>query len=550
MFYLLFSILFVVMALCAVLSGMRKGKNFVWSYSMVGLAAVIVAAVAAAFLSAKVSFLLFNLLFSIIKGGTGDFATLLTSLPVMVEALSAIASMFVAPLLFFVLFAVLRRLLEWGAKSVLRVLFKNKGTETPSYTAESGKKGKTKKLSARKKKRQQAEACFRVYGKTNVLGRLCGALCGLFMFLAMMIPTVGMLGILGDMTAWGLADSTNPVMQSMVEFVDAAANNKGAQSVRVLGGDALYSMMTTYEVDGEKASLENETNLLGTIGHAISDMTNKEVSRKDAAETVREIDDAFSETALIPSVLPDFMNAAKDSWDRGEEYCGIEKPASEKNGGLIVPILNVFGNSSKETIHEDIATLVDSMAYMVEKDALTDVIDDPMSMFEKQDVTAKVMCDLLKNDHLAPLVGDISEYGIALFGESMGATMTDIDLDSSDIKNPETEAMMLAATLAEMAEMTKTIDRIGLNNPETIVALGPVLDSFAWTETVGRENTDKMLVNILTSPTMMSATHLDYEQSKETADLMVAGAKMSSYTVQLEGLVAKIQAGAEFKFGN
>ena len=132
----------------------------------------------------------------------------------------------------------------------------------------------------------------------------------------------------------------------------------------------------------------------------------------------------------------------------------------------------------------------------------------------------------------------------------MGATMTDIDLDSSDIKNPETEAMMLAETLAEMAEMTKTIDRIGLNNPETIVALGPVLDSFAWTETVGRENTDKMLVNILTSPTMMSATHLDYEQSKETADLMVAGAKMSSYTAQLEGLVAKIQAGAEFKFGN
>ena len=552
MFYLLFTLLFVVMALLAVLGGMRKGKKYIWSYSVARLVVAIVSAVAAAFLSAKLSFFVFQLIFSAIEGGTGDFAMLLTSVPVMVEALSALVSMFVAPVMFYVVFSILRHLLNLLAKTVLRSIAKKRAlkkgtlvTETESAasaedaTVTSGKKSK-------KKKKHKDDGYFRVDKKKNPLGGLCGAVCGLVVFLFTMIPAVGMLGILSDMTAWGLSDSMNPITQNIVEFVDAGANNKGAQAVRVMGGDALYSMMTTYEVDGEKATLAKETNLLGTVGHAIADMTNKELPRKDAADTVRQIDDAFKETTLIPAVLPDFMNAAKATWDRGEEYCGIDRPGSGKNGGLIVPILNVFGNSSKETINDDISTLIDSMAYMVEKDALTDVKDDPMSMFKKKDVTAKVMCDLLKNDHLAPLVGDVSEYGIHLFGETIGTTMDNIDLDSSKVNNPEMEAALLAEALAEMAELTETIKRGGQNDLSSIVAFGPLMDQMALTETVGRENTDKMMVNILASNHMTSLTKLSREDSLAAAEKITEGAKTTSYTWQLSELATMIAMKEQF----
>ncbi|MBQ2999479.1 MAG: hypothetical protein IJD64_03365, partial [Clostridia bacterium] len=387
MFYILFSVLFAVMAVLAVLNGMRKGKKYIWSYSVARLIVAVVSAVASAFLSAKISFAAFRALFKIAEGGSGNFAQLLTSVPLMSEAFSALASMFVAPILFYVVFWLLRHVLDLVAKIILRSIAKSrakkKGTldveETVAETAEedsvvSGKKAKKNK----KKKKHKDDGYFRIRGKKNPLGKLCGALCGLVVFLFTMIPAVGMLGILNDMTAWGLAGSTHPILQNIVEFVDAGANNVGAKAVRAVGGDALYSVMTTYEVGGEKATLAKETNLLGTIGHALSDMTNKDISRKDAADSVKKIDDAFKETTLIPSVLPEFLNAAKTSWDTGEEYCGVKKPSFGKLDGLVHPILNVLGNSTKETVNDDATTLVDSMAYMVEKDVLTEVKQDPM----------------------------------------------------------------------------------------------------------------------------------------------------------------------------
>jgi hypothetical protein len=308
-----------------------------------------------------------------------------------------------------------------------------------------------------------------------------------------------------------------------------------------VGGDALYSIMTTYEVGGEKATLAKETNLLGTIGHALSDMTSKDVPRKDAAESVQKIDDAFKETTLIPSVLPEFLNAAKTSWDAGEEYCGVKKPSFGKIDGLVHPILNVLGNSTKETINDDTETLVDSMAYMVEKDVLTEVKQDPMSMFKKKDVTEKVMGDLLKNAHLAPLVGDLSEFGIDLFGEAMGAKMENIDLDSAKVENRELEAKLLAETLAEMAAMTETVKTGGLKDLTAITSLGPLMDAMAATETIGKENTDKMIVNLLTSERLISVTGLDAEKSREAAEKINEGAKIVGYTPMLNDLAAKIE---------
>ena len=550
MFYILFSVLFAVMAVLAVLNGMRKGKKYIWTYSVARLVVAVVSAVASAFLSAKISFLVFRSLFTVAEGGSGNFAKLLTSVPLMSEALSALASMFVAPILFYVVFWLLRHVLDLVAKIVLRSIAKSrakkKGTldveDTVAETTEeesvaSGKKAKKNK----KKKKHKDDGYFRVRGKKNPLGKLCGALCGLVVFLFTMIPAVGMLGILNDMTAWGLAGSTHPILQNIVEFVDAGANNVGAKAVRAVGGDALYSIMTTYEVGGEKATLAKETNLLGTIGHALSDMTSKDVPRKDAAESVQKIDDAFKETTLIPSVLPEFLNAAKTSWDAGEEYCGVKKPSFGKIDGLVHPILNVLGNSTKETINDDTETLVDSMAYMVEKDVLTEVKQDPMSMFKKKDVTEKVMGDLLKNAHLAPLVGDLSEFGIDLFGEAMGAKMENIDLNSAKVENRELEAKLLAETLAEMAAMTETVKTGGLKDLTAITSLGPLMDAMAATETIGKENTDKMMMNLLTSERLTSVTGLDAEKSSEAAEKINEGAKAVGYTSMLNELATQIE---------
>lgn len=548
MFYMMFSLLFAVMAILAALNGMRKGKKYIWSYSVARLVVAMISAVASAFLSATLSLWLFRTVFTTLKEGTGNFAQLLSSVPLMTDALSVLASMLVAPILFYIVFWLLRQVLGLVAKIILRSIAKSiakkkglldtedRAGESFEESAELGKKAKK-----HKKKKRKDDGYFRIRDKKNPLGMLCGAVCGLVVFLFTMIPAVGMFGILNDMTAWGLAGSTHPVLQNVVEFVDAGANNTGAQVVRTMGGDVLYSVMTTYELDGETATLAKETNLLGTVGHALSDMTNKEIPRKDAAESVGEIDDAFKETTLIPSVLPDFLNQAKKNWDNGEAYCGVEKPSFGKMNGLIHPILNVLGTSTKQTLDDDISTIVESMAYMTEKDVLTEIKQDPMSMFKKKDVTEKVLGDLLKNPHLAPLIGDISKFGIDLFGETMGASMENVHPDSSKIVNSELEAKLLAEALAEMAMLTETVKQGGFRDVSAIVSLGPLMDTIVHTETIGKENTDRIMINLLSSARLMSITKFDAEQTLEIATEINAGAKTVGYNAMLNQLAIMVQ---------
>ena len=283
------------------------------------------------------------------------------------------------------------------AKIVLRLIAKKmaqkKGilsTEEAAPAEESATEAEAlpeKGKKAKKKKKSKDDGYFRISEQKNPKGMLCGALCGLVVFLVTMIPAVGMLGVVNDMTSWGIAGSDNELIQTIGSVVDAGANNVGSKVVRAVGGDALYSMMTTYEVDGQKATLAKETHLLGVMGHAMSDMTNAEVDRAVAAETVRGIDDAFEDTTLIPSVLPDFLSASKESWDQGEAYYGIKKPSFGKMDGLVHPILDVFGTSTDDTLGEDVSTLVELTAYMVENDVMTNVKDEPITIFKNCTVT-------------------------------------------------------------------------------------------------------------------------------------------------------------------
>ncbi len=555
MFYLLFSLAFALIALLYVLNGMRKGKKYIWSYSLTRLVVVIVSAIASAFLSAGISFAVFLAIFSTLEG-KGTFGELLTAVPVMSEALCAIASMIVAPILFYIIFGVLRLVLNLIAKIVLRSVAKRMAEkknpseeseaaeaedESVMTEAEAEESFEEPKKKGKREKKHKDDGYFRICDKKNPWGRLCGALCGLVLFFATMIPAVGMLGVLNHMTAWGTAGETHPVIQSVASIVDAGANNIGSKAVRAMGGDLLYSVMTTYQVGDEKATLSKETNLLGVMGHAVSDVSNKEIPRVDAANTVREIDESFRQTTLIPMVAPEFLNESKISWDKGEAYYGIQKPSFGKMDGLVHPILDVLGNSTKETVRDDVATLVDSIAYLVEKDAMTDLKNNPMNLFKKQDVTAEIIYQLLENDHLSPLVGEISEFGLDLFGEALNVSIDDIDLDSSKIPNPKAESTALSMALVEMANMSDQTQANGFEDSNSIANIGPLMDTFAATETIGKDNSAKILNHMFGSEKIYRTIGFSYEEALDLSDTINEKAENQGYTPVMLSLSQTIE---------
>lgn len=564
MFYFLFSLIFAVVALLFVLNGMRKGGKYVWSYSLARLIAVIISAIASAFLSAGISLAAFRLIFSSIAKGSGRMSGLFQELPIMADALCALASMIVAPILFYFIFCVLRYLLTLMAKIILRSMAKKKAEkkeeQQEEVCAEEAGESATEASEAceessdepietvkKEKKRHKGDGYFRIQGQKNPWGKLVGAICGLVLFFAMMIPAVGMFGVLYDVTSWATAGDDQPGIQKMISFVDAGANNIGSKAVRTLGGNALYSVMTTYEVGDAKVTLAKETKLLGTVGHALSDMTRGDISRKTAADSFREIDDAFRDTALIPQVLPDLLSASKESWDRGEAYYGLKKPSFGKMDGLVHPILRVLGTSTQETIGDDVGTIVEMTAYMIEKDAMTHVKQNPMTVFEKEEVTEEVIVRLLVNDHLAPLVGDFTKFGLVNFGEALGTSMEEIEPDSSQVEMTSNEAQNLSHTLAYMTEITEALQTGGFTTVDSLTGMGGLLDGLVWTETVGKENTDKILIQMMTSPRIRSVTGLDHEQSLAWAERINEGANTEGYKAMLVVMSDTLSAAQELQ---
>ena len=639
MFSLIFALAILGIVLLFVGVGLLIGRKYVWIYSVAKVAALVVTApltVLLASLAARgVGALVKTLLVK--SGAMGSFATLLGEIPSLGDALVALVAIVLAPLLFYVIFLIVRPILYKIARIIVKKIILAKNRSAWRETIETAEATEPKK---RKKKKHQKYIVLRTRG-VNPLGMVCGAAGGLLMALILLSPFVGFLTVADR--AIGVADDVSDlkVVEKICEVTDAAANNVSSKAVNLLGGKFVYRGLTTYPVGEAKVSLTDEIGLVESVGEAVGAVKDRTVERAVAAGEVREISESFAQTDLIPTVVPELLRAANGSWENGQSFHGLQKPAI---GGATVakvldPVYSLLATSDSETMKADVNTILDVIAILVEEDALGSV-KNPTSLVRNEKVTAEALRALLQNERTKLLVGELMQIGVDLLGdkleirddrnglydelmrdaaqmaqqaqnaedvngallvgytelmdtygldlskESLDALVTgtaaigavgedsikalfantpltlndgrivtlsseeavadtsvlvsmdELTFDSSAIAADESEieAKALAKVLSEMASMVDLVKGDGFSSATTIRDLGALMDALAATKTVGKENTDRLLMGMLQSEKIHDQIGFSVLEATEVAQSIAQNSVNGGYVSVMRAL--------------
>ena len=528
MLLLLFSLLFLIALAVFMLVGMLHNGRYAWYYSAMKLAGILLATGVSALLSMLIASLTANrlsdeLLHSALLGEVGES---LSKIPAIAEALGALVAMILAPMIFVLLFWILKVALRMIAYRVsVRIAVQHMKDQETSVS-----------LRMATMSREEKKKALRSH-QVNPLGFLCGALCGLFLCIAICIPTVGAITVADNVIDVVAALSSNRTVQTVGDVSDALDESAGSVLVRTMGGKAVYSFLTTYRVGEERVSLLKETEFLSVVGDTVAGVKDPEVDRAEASAMVMEAKDSFQKTALLPTLLSESIHAANEQWDAGNTFLGIKKPAANgKLSGIVDPALRILATSDADTIREDVATLAQIFAVMVEKDALSGVVSEPLALFENEDLASLIVYEILKNDHLSPLVGEISEFGIQMLGEQLGADMSDVTLDTSAITDKEAEAAAIAKTLGDAVRILHYVEDHPSVDAQTIGVIGSLLDDLSHTQMAGAENTDRLLADILRAERVCSSLGVTAEEASDLANKINTNAKKKGYTSLMQSL--------------
>ena len=611
--------------------GYKKGHKFIWHYSLSKVVLFLASAIVSVILAKLLSRLIVDPIVSAMPtdtmGGMSDIA-------------SALVLMMIAPLVFYPVFIVIKviayRFTGMLAGAIVK-LFKHEDKLNDVSDFEG-------------KKRHKNMMRFRASGR-NVLGGVIGAVCSIFVLCAFFAPMVGTFyvvdGVVNVVEAV-MPEESKGNMEALFDTTDALSNNAGSITVRVLGGDIIYSSLSSAKIDGERASLKKEIVFLNDIAKGIGDISNDSISDSEKADSLRGMTDHIDDSVILPSFLSGFISEAAGEWKNGNDYMGISFLNVE--GEAFVEFFESLEESNTQTIKEDMGTIINVIAISLEEGMFGSMTDDPAAIFENEEVSSDILYEILKNERLAPLAGGFTTMGIGVMGDSLempanndelydrfisevsgaynssigGATalsadlvkafdkggirintpiaetiaadmqsrfngnyvsdwevenylsensvkvivdseagktekaylgnkeefllytealvVSDVKLDSSDVSSPEEESDDLAAAIhsvISVMDMTEDEDYEAYN---MVAELGPILDSFAATETIGKENAERLLVLILQSDNISSNVGVKLSEATDIAATINEGTDTDSYTVLMKSFSSTVKA--------
>lgn len=435
MFTLIISLVFVVAALIAMGIGALKAKKKVWQFSVTRMILSVVSAILAALAASLVSWFVLGFLVDSMLSSL--FAELMAGLSAGKEIITALLSMIVAPILFLPFYAIIKSIAKIFTKMLTRLFCKITTKKPAAEAAEAGENAETeatavaeadehieltdKELKKAKKLSKKNE--FKLE-KSNWISALCGAACGLITLCILLVPFTGFLGIVNDVAALPLETAAEKdesgTVAMVADILDGAANNAGSFTVKYTGGQLLYDMMTTYKVGEERATLRNETAFIKAVANAVIALGEDELEKEYKADAVRGISDAFEESTLMPTLITDITAAAADNWRNGETYAGMAMPSMGPFDPIMMSMVDAFAQGTVETIREDLDTIVEVIAVLIENDAMESFGEDPLIILSREETTAEVINELLQNPRLHVMVDGLSDFGISMLMTTIG----------------------------------------------------------------------------------------------------------------------------------
>lgn len=426
MFDLIFFAIFFVFAASFFAVGLLKGRKYNWQFSTAKIITLILAIIISTLISSIAAYIVSGVLLAVVLpllNNVEGLSELISKLPSATAAIRAIIATVIAPVLFFIFLPITKALLGLAKRPIARLLMKIcKDTEanTDQPLEEPAKKDKN--------------AEFRSAKKFDAIGATCGALCSLLLFIALAAPTVGFLSVANG--AVNLAGDDLPAI--VTEIADAATDNAGTKTVKVLGGSLIYDCLTTYPVSDEMVTVGDDFEYVSSLGNAIACYANEDKSNLEKAAAIRQTEKSFSKAKMLPTVAAEFLSGASDNWSQNKDFCGIE-PLSigEDFDPTLREVFASLKNSNSVSIREDYNTIANSLSLIVEHGAIEALGKDGdiLHVFKDEELISGIMIEMLHNERLSPAVEAFTNAGISIIADSLGAYENADELYSSFISD-------------------------------------------------------------------------------------------------------------------
>lgn len=428
MFNLIFSAVFCFFAALFILFGALSGKRYKWQYSLARIIVVVISAVVSAVLAALISNLAINLTANLIlsSGVLQEVGNILADLPTGVQLISAVLSMIVAPILFIPLFFIVKAIFNIFGKLIVRLIVKIGAGKADK---------KERKIVNRKVKKRNRSLAAEYF---NPLGAALGGLCAFMIFCVVLIPVVGVVDFVGgvvDVAVDAIPEEEEEIVaiaDIVEDVVDGADNNVGAITIKYTGGKALYGVMTAAVINGEFANFNKESALISSVADAAGTLFDETASAEAKGASIRGISPAFNKSVIVRTLVSEFCTAAGEDWKAGNSFHGIPRPEIGGDFAAITSaMIDVFATADTENIKEDLETITDALAVIVENGAADELQDNPMALLEDEQLTSDLFAAFLENERLDPMVDGVADFGVNMLLDTIETPSTRAELYES-----------------------------------------------------------------------------------------------------------------------
>lgn len=399
--------------------GMRK--------SLLRLATVVLAVVVAYFLSRAIAANFgeeIALWLKVTFGGDPNFAPMFSGEAGADKAVGTLAQMLVAPLLFLLLYWVLRGalfLLYWLLSAVTR----------PS-TADTA--------------------------ASHFIALPIGLLIAFISIFAFIAPVMGYLDVasvtIADLDTGDSSEVVEELSTYNTDLISPALQTPVVSSLYSTLGVKLFEGLTQGEWDGEELHLKTELTTLGKVAGGVQLLGATPAEQYGDAEcaAVDALAENIGNSHMLSVLCSGVLNTASNHWLEGKSFLGVLPPDMGASGNVLLnAFLEVFSTSSRENLGQDLDFFADVFKLAVDYEVLANIGNADENALATLITDSGFLADtqtlLATHPRMAPVGKALVDVGMRCalsamglpedLGESCGAILTDMTAALKEVPTKE-----------------------------------------------------------------------------------------------------------------
>ncbi len=408
--FTLFAFVYILIWGLIYMLGARKRS---WIMAVVRLGITLVSTIISIIVSKKLALVVVELLGSSLFSGSEGISDLFEKVPAGAAGLELIVSLLLAPILFIIVFLVIRWLISmvmWIVEKCVPVL------------------------------KERSELYL-----TMPLGALNGILigmltlvplCGYIAFGAELLYTVDETDMLETKLGRELLSDLDMEEDELTDLADELSGQPLVKIVHGTVGKPVFKGLTTARLKSAvlrdvsvKINLEKEfCGLLGLVGDVadVLDSFEKEDYAERDKEAMDRLADSMFESEWVALIMNDTLVAMSESWLDNESFMGLDRPSLDQAlNPTINCVLGILIEEEPDTLEKDVRIILDVMGDLMINNILLDNMDynTLVQRLGKDDLLTDLLAKLDASPRLHALSVELKSLSIRLVTNMLGTEL-------------------------------------------------------------------------------------------------------------------------------